>query len=71
MFLLYLMYRINRKKQLLFDVFSMEKKRQETCVSALSDVSNKSRERSPLCISFMEKESQETCVSALSDLSVR
>ena len=74
MSLLFLMYQINREKELLFVFPSLEKERQETCVSAFSDVSDKQiyRKKELLFVFLsMEKESQETCVSALSDVSDR
>ena len=39
--LLYLMYQIDREKELLFVSLSLEKDRQEACVSALFDVSDR------------------------------
>ena len=75
------MYHINTEKELLFVYPSMEKETQETCVSALFDVSDRKSKRAPLCVLYqigkgkelffvypsMKKKRQETCVSALSD----
>ena len=71
MSLFYLMYQINREKELLFVPLSMENEKQETCVSVLSDVSARHRKRTSLCFLFLNRNRQETCVSALADVSDR
>ena len=63
---LYLMYQIDREKELLFVSLSMEKEKQETCVSALSDVSNTQKERAPLCFSFYgERKTRDLCLCSI------
>ena len=65
-FLLSMMYQIDREKELLFVSHSMQKEKQESCVSALFEVSDRKSKQARFCLSFYAKrETGDLCLCSI------
>ena len=66
MSLLYVMYQIDKEKEVLFVSPSMQKEKQETCVSVLFEISDKKNKKATLCISvYGERETGDLCLYSI------